>query len=312
MLKVPGYVYYSFVSNFAALRFNNFTTKFSAVFNISMLPNQVGNWSGAPLSGDQPAIDESRSLVFIATGGLYSAPENYSACETAQSNTSQPVDLVTDLWHDTVLTVGINTGDVKWSSQLTPLGAGNVLCNSIPAAHLPNSVPCSTNSNSNACKLLSSHIPATALIHGADFGMSPTFVYDSSADTPNHQDTVVVSQKIGILYALSAKDGHTFWSAGTSPGGADGGLSLGVIVDDVAVYFIAINSNGVPFPLQPSNVLANNSAYGGAAPANGSIPTCTAVLQSTESTSCLELVIALSTAMMGLVHFMYSKLIRPI
>jgi len=65
-------------------------------------------------------MDESRSLIFVATGGLYSAPENYTACETAQSNPSKRLGLVTDLcllpnvYQDTVLTVDINTGDVKW------------------------------------------------------------------------------------------------------------------------------------------------------------------------------------------------------
>lgn len=79
--------------------------------------------------------------------------------------------------------------------------------------------------------------------------MAPAFVYGSVADTPNKQDTVVVGQKNGNLYALSAIDGSTLWATVTSPDGTEGGLSWGVAVDDVAVYFTgefqpeACNSN---------------------------------------------------------------------
>lgn len=110
-----------------------------------------------------------------------------------------------------------------------------------------------------------------------DFGMAPAFIYGSEANTPNKQDTVVVGQKNGNLYALSAADGSTFWATVTSPDGTEGGLAWGVAVDDVAVYFTAINYNAVPFQLQPPNITINNSAYGAASLSNGTLLWETAV-----------------------------------
>jgi outer membrane protein assembly factor BamB len=121
--------------------------------------------------------------------------------------------------------------------------------------------------------------------------MAPAFVYGSIANTPNKQDTVVVGQKNGNLYALSAVDGATFWATVTSPDGLEGGLIWGVAVDDVAVYFTgkilkctcfirrvqqltrntAVNYNAVSFQLQPSNITVNNSAYGAASLSNGTL-----------------------------------------
>lgn len=122
-----------------ALQFDTYTCTFSVKWNITMLPIPAGNWSGAALWGSQPSIDESRSQVFIATGNLYTAPDNYSACEAAQANITQPVGNVTDLclppnvWQESVLAVNINTGNVNWVRQLTPLDSWTVACGWPPA-----------------------------------------------------------------------------------------------------------------------------------------------------------------------------------
>lgn len=124
----------SFVGNMVALRFNSFTCKFSVIWNITMFPLPAGNWSGAALWGSQPSIDQSRSQLFIATGNLYTAPDNYTACETAQANITQSVGNATDLclpsnvYQESVLALDINTGNINWARQLTPLDSWTVAC----------------------------------------------------------------------------------------------------------------------------------------------------------------------------------------
>ncbi|KAK8673576.1 hypothetical protein V6N13_111903 [Hibiscus sabdariffa] len=57
-----------------------------------MLVDNFGNrgeYAGAPIWGSSPATDVSRNLVYIATGNLYSAPQNITDCQERQSNQSQ-------------------------------------------------------------------------------------------------------------------------------------------------------------------------------------------------------------------------------
>lgn len=104
----------------------------------------------------------------------------------------------------------------------------------------------------------------------ADFGMAPTFIA-GGPNTPSGKDTVVVGQKNGRLYALSAQAGQVFWSTQTSPDGSTGGLIWGLAVDDERVYFTAANSLRTAFTLQPSGGTINYSAFGCAALSNGSL-----------------------------------------
>ena len=97
--------------------------------------------------------------------------------------------------------------------------------------------------------------------------MAPTFVPGSNS-TPSGQDTLVVGQKNGNLYALSANDGKLFWATATSPGGT--GLIWGLAVDATAVYYTATNSERTPWKLQAGRALSNG-AFGGASLANGKI-----------------------------------------
>jgi outer membrane protein assembly factor BamB len=101
--------------------------------------------------------------------------------------------------------------------------------------------------------------------------MAPSFVPSSIAATPGGVDVIVLGQKNGNLYALSAEDGQTLWAVFTSPGSFTGGLSWGVAVDDGRVYFTAINFDGVTWQMKPSNQTISNSAYGAASLLDGNL-----------------------------------------
>ena len=101
-------------------------------------------------------------------------------------------------------------------------------------------------------------------------GMAPVFVPGSDS-TPYQKDTVVVGQKNGNLYAISAEAGELFWATDTSPGAPTGDLSWGIAVDDGRVYFTVINIAEYTFTLRPSGQKTNRSAHGAASLSNGTL-----------------------------------------
>jgi hypothetical protein len=56
-----------------------------------------------------------------------------------------------------------------------------------------------------------------------DFGIMPTFI-PCSASTPDGHDTLVLGQKSGNLYALSAQAGTVLRATPTGPDGIFGGI----------------------------------------------------------------------------------------
>lgn len=157
-----------------------------------------------------------------------------------------------DILQESAITIDLDLGIVNWVHQLPALDAF------IAACGYPNLFP----QNQSLCP----QIP------GLDYdnGMAPSFI-SGSQTTPHGKDVVVVGQKSGILYAMSAETGILYWSTQTSPGGLAGGLSCGIAVDDRSAYFTAINWGFTDFHLQPSGQLVNRSAYGAVSLASGAI-----------------------------------------
>ena len=91
--------------------------------------------------------------------------------------------------------------------------------------------------------------------------MAPAYISATSANTPSANDIVVLGQKNGNLYALSADDGSISWATSTSPDGEGGGLSWGVAVDESRVYYTAINYNELAWQIEPSKRKIHNSAW---------------------------------------------------
>jgi len=256
---IPGYKCCSFVANMVALDFDVTKNKFSVAWNTSMLPLDT-EWSGSALWGSQPSIDAMRNQVFIATGNVYSLPKSAEACRNrtmsrgVSSNVCQPKNV----YQESVLALDMKTGNVNWINQLSALDAWTAACGFGGSLQKP-----------NATRLPPPNCPYNPG-PDADFGMMPTFVKGGSG-TPNGSDTVVVGQKNGNLYALSASNGHTAWATLTSPDGNIGGLIWGIAVDDQQVYFTAVNSALKQFTLEPQGRNISNSAFGAASLKTGSI-----------------------------------------
>lgn len=79
----------TFIGSFAKLEIASGTV----VWQTYMLPDnlgQQGQYSGAAIWGSSPAIDRVRRQVYIATGNLYSAPEEVEQCELEQQQLPVP------------------------------------------------------------------------------------------------------------------------------------------------------------------------------------------------------------------------------
>ena len=210
---IPGYVCCSFIASMNAFALEN--GHFKLLWSQNMIP-PGSNFSGAAIWGAQPSIDPARNQVFIATGNVYSTPPQYAAClnqTTGSSNSSQPNSTNTcvppDVYQEAVLALDVTTGHINWAHELSPVDAWNVACISVPSNN-PSNCPPSPGPD-------------------ADFGMAPSFV-PASRYTPFGEDTLVVGQKNGNLYAISAQTGKIFWATATSPGGVEGGLIWGIAV----------------------------------------------------------------------------------
>lgn len=250
----PGYPCCSFVGNMVAVEFDKSRLQFEVVWNVRMIPPMFAGWSGVGVWGSQPSIDESRSQVFVATGNVYTAPSEYTSCLQGPESNSTHVNqtcLPDGILQEAVIALDIDTGSIRWLRIVSPLDAWTLACGY--GAAPPNKAICPG-------------VPGP----DADFGMAPTFVHGSKW-TPAGQDLVIIGQKNGILYALSAQSGAFFWSSTTSPDGIEGGNIWGIAVDDERAFFTAVNSNLETWLLQPSNQTIDNSAFGAVSLLDGSI-----------------------------------------
>lgn len=248
---IPSYPCCSFVGTFAAFTFNKSLKKFSVAWNMTTLPPPYGpgGWSGASVWGSQAAIDVKRNQVVVATGQNYRAPALVESCLAATNNSFSCIP--DDAWLESVLAIDLPTGHINWGFRTNPLDSWTVACGtavSPPTANCPG-------------------VPGV----DADFGMGPSFVPGLKNKTPGGKDLLVIGQKNGNLYGLSADNGTRYWATATSPGGLGGGLSWGVAADLEQVYFTAINSARLNYTLLPGTTKTAKSSYGAAKLLDGSI-----------------------------------------
>ena len=253
---IPGYVCCSFIGTMNGLTFLH--NRFELLWSKPMIP--IGsNFSGAAIWGSQPSIDRKRGQVFIATGNVYSVPPSYDACvnSTANISSTDPGNATDpcapkEVYQEAILAFDTVTGDINWSHQLSPLDAYNVACSGGFSGSGANPGACPANPGPDA-----------------DFGIVPTFV-PGSRNTPSGEDTLIIGQKNGNLYALAASDGTLYWAVATSPDGLFGGLIWGLAVDASSIYYTAVNSERKPWKLGNGTALSNG-AFGAAALADGKI-----------------------------------------
>ena len=158
--------------------------------------NSVGTTRWGPSGGgvwSSPTVDIKRKVVYAATGNMYTEPQ-------------QPTS-------DAIMAFDLDTGSVKWTSQVT---AKDIFI-----------VGCGGPQNGANCP------PAEDLGPDFDFGNAPILV-----KRPDGKDVIVAGQKSGVGWAFDPdKKGAVVWQYRAGKGSALGGLEFGSAVDPAQAYF---------------------------------------------------------------------------
>lgn len=109
--SLPGYPCCSFVGNAVALGFNRKTGRFTAIWDLAMLPEhdatQSGTWSGVGIWGSEPSVDVARRQVYYATGNTYTVPDAYLPCTSA--DTTVKCNIPDRVWQEAVVAIDLYT-----------------------------------------------------------------------------------------------------------------------------------------------------------------------------------------------------------
>jgi polyvinyl alcohol dehydrogenase (cytochrome) len=153
--------------------------------------NKVGTQMFGPSGGaawTSPTLDAARKTIYIGTGDSYSDP----AAPTT----------------DAIMALDLDSGAIKWVSQLTQGDAWNLACGGVDTANCP-------------------------AIGGPDhdFASPPMLV-----TLPSGERRLVVGQKSGVVHGLDADSGKVLWSTRLGKGGVLGGVEWGSATDGQRAY----------------------------------------------------------------------------
>jgi polyvinyl alcohol dehydrogenase (cytochrome) len=147
--------------------------------------------SGAPI-WNSPVVDEQRGLVFVGTGEATSEP--------AHKNTNS------------ILAIGLNDGDIKWSFQATP---DDIFISG-----------CGGDKRAKNCPR-----PEDTVYRDVDFGAS--VILGKGKDG---RDLLFAGQKSGELWALNPDNGEVVWHQAFGEGSPLGGIHWGIAYDGKRVF----------------------------------------------------------------------------
>ncbi|XP_051119660.1 uncharacterized protein LOC127243604 [Andrographis paniculata] len=224
-----------------------------------MLPDnngERGRYAGAALWGSSPSIDARRNHVYIATGNLYSVPEDVEECQERQNNQTVPTHpeecVSPDVHFNSMLALDMKSGKIRWYKQIGGYDVWFFACNNLST---PN---CPPGPNPDA-----------------DFGEAPMMLTIILNNTK--LDIVVAVQKSGFTWALNRSSGDIVWSTEAGPGGTMGGGTWGAATDTRRIYTNIANSDKKNFTLLPSNKVTTGGGWVALDPVTGRILWSTAV-----------------------------------
>lgn len=169
-------------------------------------------YSGGSVVGSTPAIDYKRGSLYVTTSNNYTVPPEVAECavkagkdQRALASCTAPTD-----YFDSILSLDLKTGTVKWGSKVWPYDAWSYACMT----------------------------PGKCKPESPDYGfMSGANLYTTTA-APGRpsRDLVGAGQKSGIYWALDPDDGRVVWKTQVGPGGFIGGVQWGSATDGQRVY----------------------------------------------------------------------------
>lgn len=217
---VPDYPCCTFRGSMAAL---DLTTG-AILWKTYMAPE---GFPGNAVWGSSPAVDTKRRSVYVATGNNYDAPPEVLACVAAGTTPEErQACLPADNHFDSVVSLDMRTGTVKWATRALDFDAWTVDC--IPFVGDGDNCPEPSGPD-------------------FDFGQAPA-LFTVKDGMGKGRELVGAGQKSGQYWALNPDTGAVVWETQAGPGGTAGGLQWGSAVDGKRVYTANANSNLVPWP----------------------------------------------------------------
>lgn len=197
------------------------------------VPDEPG-YSGGGVWSSTAAIDPARDSVYITTGNNYSVPQSVEDCvalvladttlseaEKAQMSEDclDPADYI-----DSVMSLDIDSGAIRWANRLEGYDAWNVSCFGFFGD--PNQCPDPTGPDYD--------FGQGALLYTATIGGQP-------------RDLVGAGQKSGRFWSLDRDTGAVVWGTQVGPGGTLGGLEWGSATDGTRIYAAVANNAHTPY-----------------------------------------------------------------
>lgn len=182
-------------------------------------------YSGGPVPGSSMVVWPAQNALLLATGNNYSTPAPVQAC-VASAGASQPAQLAcldpTD-YIDTVMSLDLTTGALKWSRRLGGADTWTEACD-IGASYCQKPVG-----------------------RDADFAQAPILTYvPNFAGTPDDRGgsstgyMLGAGEKNSIFFGLNPLNGGLFWSRLIGTGGMEWGSSVNSA--DESMFYVALHN----------------------------------------------------------------------
>lgn len=225
------------------------------IWKTSMIPAEdvgVGKYAGCSVWGSSPPVDANN--VYIATGNLYTVPDNVAECVTQctehpETCVGKPTCVPENIHFDSILALNKATGEIVWSRRLETADAWTVAC----LFGLPTNCPIPTGPD-------------------FDFAQAPIIF---------GKDGLIVGQKSGVVWGLNRLTGEVRWSNAVDQGGVSGGFMWGgsLSTDKHGVQtWIGASANSENKPTTfPNGFTSTGSSIVAIDPLTGKTKWCTAV-----------------------------------
>jgi polyvinyl alcohol dehydrogenase (cytochrome) len=260
-VEFGGKIYVGVSSNQEGLAGSDPKFVLSFIGSVASLDAQTGHiewqtfmapegYTGNAVWGSNFSIDPKRHSLYIATGNNYSVPQSVSDCLlTAKTVAEQVQCLDPKDYIESVLSLDLNTGKVKWAHNLGGADTFIVSC----LMNNSGGVPCPDPAGPDF-----------------DFGSAPNLLTVSTNGT--ERDMVGAGQKSGVYWALDPDTGATIWATLVGPGGVTGGIEWGSATDGSKIYVAINNSSNISYKLAPAHtVTVNAGSWAALDPATGNI-----------------------------------------